>query len=147
MCIYVTFKTEMNRGELEEFKRTWVDDIFNGTPGSIPLTNYIHIAKQTPAIGITVYGNNHIHLGEFKADYGICRNIEGDNCYYPIITFYNQLNKFGTNYDTGQPNNYSIRPREDRDWTNGYITVTGDALLGIVRKSFEYVKIFDECLL
>lgn len=141
--ILCEFNSRMNSKEVSEFKRTWTDNIF-GSNNQIKLSDNISICKPRKIFGdtdsyyypICVYGHNMIKLGEFKVDNGFL----GENNYYPIIRFYNELNctAFG-GYDCGQPNNYSITSKTE---TNK-LTITTEKLLDIVRKSFEYIKIFE----
>ena len=140
MILY-EFNSRMNSKELSEFKRTWTDNIF-GSNTQIKLSENVSIYKPEKPFGdtdsyyysIKVYGHNMIKLGEFKVDHGFnCK----DN-YYPIIRFYNALNyTSGYGYDCGQPNNYSIETKTDK------LTITTEKLLDVVRKSFEYIKIFE----
>jgi len=140
--ILCEFNSIMNSKELSEFKRTWTDNIF-GSNNLIKLSENISICKPRKIFGdtdswyypISVYGHNGIKLGEFHVDHGCL----GENNYYPIIRFYNELNYTaigGGGYNCGQPNNYSLKAETDK------LTITTEKLLEIVRKSFEYVKIF-----
>ena len=135
------FNSKMNSKELSEFKRTWTDYIF-GSNTKIQLSENISIYKPEKTFGdtdsyyysIKVYGHNMIKLGEFKVDHGY----SGENNYYPIIRFYNELNyTCGYGYDCGQPNNYSIETKMDK------LIITSEILIETVRKSFEYIKIFE----
>jgi len=143
-----SFKKEMNTNEIEDFKSNWVQ-CFNGYAnnlGRIQLCGtYIYICP--PRMGeswwkperarVGVFGYNGVELGVFESDNGCKTN----GIYYPIIRFYNQLNacNMGGNYgyNCGQGNNYSI------PFTNDMLVLTDKLLLETIRKSFEYVKIFD----
>lgn len=138
--ILCEFNSRMNSKEVSEFKRTWTDNIF-GSNNQIKLSDNISIYKPRKIFGdtdsyyypICVYGHNMIKLGEFKVDNGFL----GENNYYPIIRFYNELNYTAIGGYDGQPNNYSITSKTDK------LTITTEKLLDVVRKSFEYIKIFE----
>jgi hypothetical protein len=83
-------------------------------------------------------GNNHIELGIFESDNGCIWGDHGIYAYYPTLTFYNNLNRVGCNYNVGQPNNTRVKMTEQ-----GMI-INEENLLKAIRDSFDYIKIFED---
>lgn len=137
------FKTKMSSEELDEYWKNWADVfISENTYDHIYLLNShirISVSKMDKTI-IRVYGHNNIELGIFKPDNGCIWGDHGIYAYYPTLTFYNNLNKVGINYNLGQPNNIQV---EMKMGEQGMI-INEENLLKAIRDSFDYIKIFED---
>ena len=135
------FKTKMSREELHEYWRNWADAfISENTWDNVYLLNsniYISVCKMDKTI-IRVYGYNHIQLGIFEPDNGCIWGDHGIYAYYPTLTFYNNLNRVGCNYDVGKTNKTRV------EMTEQGMIINEENLLKAIRDSFDYIKIFED---
>ena len=135
------FKTKMSREELHEYWKNWADAFIpENTWDQVYLLNSnicISVRKMDKTI-IRVYGHNHIELGIFEPDNGCIWGDNGIYAYYPTLTFYNNLNKVGINYNVGEPNNTRI------EMTEQGMIINEENLLKAIRDSFDYIKIFED---
>lgn len=135
------FKTKMTKEELHEYWRDWADVFIpENTWDTVYLLNShirISVSKMDKTI-IRVYGHNSIELGIFKPDNGCVWGDNGIYAYYPTLTFYNNLNIVGCNYDVGQPNNTRV------EMTEQGMIINEENMLKCIRDSFEYIKIFKD---
>lgn len=135
------FKTKMTNEELHEYWRNWADAFIpenSWDPVYLLNSNIcISVCKMDKTI-IRVYGHNHIELGIFEPDNGCVWGDHGIYAYYPTLTFYNNLNKVGINYNVGQPNNTRI------EMTEQGMIINEENLLKAIRDSFDYIKIFED---
>lgn len=138
------FKTKMTNEELHEYWKNWADAFRSkNIYDRVYLLNsniYIGVSSKNYGDKVTmnVYGHNHIELGIFKPDNGCIWGDHGIYAYYPTLTFYNNLNKVGCNYDVGQPNNTRI------EMTEQGMIINEENLLKAIRDSFDYIKIFED---
>jgi len=139
------FKTKMSREELHEYWKTWADAfrLEKNTWDRVYLLNsniYIGLSSKNYGDKVTmhVYGHNHIELGIFEPDNGCIWGDDGIYAYYPTLTFYNNLNKVGINYNVGEPNNTRI------EMTQQGMIINEENLLKAIRDSFSYIKIFED---
>ena len=137
----IIFKSEMTEEELLDYLRNWADVFIpENTLDTVYLLNsniYVSVSK-TAKTNVFVYGYNHILLGVFAPDNGCVWGENGIRSYYPTLTFYNNLNKVGINYEIGKPNNTRIERT-----TQGMI-INEANMLKAIRDSFSYIKIFDD---
>ena len=135
------FKTKMSREELHEYWKNWANVFIpENTWDQVYLLNSnicISVRKMDKTI-IRVYGHNHIELGIFEPDNGCIWGDNGIYAYYPTLTFYNNLNKVGINYNVGEPNNTRI------EMTEQGMIINEENLLKAIRDSFDYIKIFED---
>lgn len=68
----------------------------------------------------------------------MCLGDNGIYAYYPILTFYNNLNKIGISYNLGQPNNTQV------EMTEQGMIINEENLIKAIRDSFDYIKIFED---
>ena len=138
------FKTKMTNEELHEYWKNWADAFRSeNIYDRVYLLNsniYIGVSSKNYGDKVTmnVYGHNHIELGIFKPDNGCIWGDHGIYAYYPTLTFNNNLNKVGINYNVGQPNNTRI------EMTEQGMIINEDNLLKAIRDSFDYIKIFED---
>ena len=137
----VIFKTKMTNDELHEYWRNWADAFIpENTWDRVYLLNSnirISVSKMDKTV-MRVYGNNSIELGIFEPDNGCIWGDHGIYAYYPTLTFYNNLNKVGINYNVGQPNNTRV------EMTKQGMIINDENLLKALRDSFDYIKIFED---
>ena len=138
------FKTKMSREELHEYWKNWADAF---RPENT--WDRVYLLNSNICIGVSskdnygdkvtmyVYGHNHIELGIFEPDNGCIWGDHGIYAYYPTLTFYNNLNKVGCNYNVGQPNNTRV------EMTEQGMIINEENLLKAIRDSFDYIKIFE----
>lgn len=135
------FKTKMTYEELLDYLRNWADAFIpENTLDTVYLLNsniYVSVCK-TGKTDVYVYGNNHILLGVFAPDNGCVWDEHGICGYYPTLTFYNNLNKVGINYDLGKANNTRV------EMTEQGMIINEENLLKAIRDSFSYIKIFED---
>lgn len=135
------FKTKMSREELHKYWKNWANVFIpENTWDQVYLLNSnicISVRKMDKTI-IRVYGHNHIELGIFEPDNGCIWGDNGIYAYYPTLTFYNNLNKVGINYNVGQPNNTRV------EMTKQGMIINEENLLKAIRDSFDYIKIFED---
>lgn len=135
------FKTKMTNEELHEYWKNWADAFIpENTWDPVYLLNsniYISVCKMDKTI-MRVYGHNRIELGIFEPDNGCVWGENGIYAYYPTLTFYNNLNKVGINYNIGQPNNTRV------EMTTQGMIINEENLLKAIRDSFDYIKIFKD---
>ena len=135
------FKTKMSCDELHEYWKNWANAfISENTCDNVYLLNsniYVSVCKMYKTI-MRVFGNNHIELGIFEPDNGCIWGDHGIYAYYPTLTFYNNLNKIGINYNVGQPNNTRV------EMTEQGMIINEENLLKAIRDSFDYIKIFED---
>ena len=141
----VIFKTKMSREELHEYWKNWADAFRsekNAWDRVYLLNSNIYIGLSSKNYGdkvtMHVYGHNHIELGIFEPDNGCIWGDDGIYAYYPTLTFYNNLNKVGINYNVGQPNNTRV------EMTEQGMIINEENLLKAIRDSFDYIKIFED---
>jgi len=138
--IEAIFKTKMTREELHEYWKNWADVFIpenKWEPVYLLNSNIcISVCKMDKTI-IRVYGYNHIELGIFEPDNGCIWGDHGIYAYYPTLTFYNNLNRIGCNYNVGQPNNTRV------EMTEQGMIINEENLLKAIRDSFSYIKIFE----
>ena len=146
--IEVKYPRVLNKNELHEFKKHWVDAFRENCPrGMYLMDSYIYVVASSPndsigSLHVYSYAKNQILIGEFKPDHGAIwgNNGEGIYAYCPIIVFYNQLNylpAYGA-FNVGVPNNTCI------ECTKEGITINELNLLETVRDSWNYLRIFDK---
>ena len=135
------FKTKMTNEELHEYWKNWADAFIpENTWDRVYLLNSnicISVHKMDKTV-MRVYGHNHIELGIFGPDNGCVWGDHGIYAYYPTLTFYNNLNKVGINYNVGQPNNTRV------EMTEQGMIINEENLLKAIRDSFNYIKIFED---
>lgn len=135
------FKRKMTNEELNDYWKNWADVFIpENTWDHIYLLNShirISVSKMDKTI-MRVYGHNSIELGIFKPDNGCVWGDHGIYAYYPTLTFYNNLNKVGINYNVGQPNNTRV------EMTEQGMIINEENLLKTIRDSFSYIKIFED---
>jgi len=135
------FKTKMTNDELHEYWRNWADAFIpENTWNRVYLLNSnirISVDKMDKTV-MRVYGNNSIELGIFEPDNGCIWGDNGIYAYYPTLTFHNNLNKVGINYNVGQPNNTRV------EMTKQGMIINEENLLKAIRDSFDYIKIFED---
>lgn len=139
------FKTKMTNEELHKYWKNWAD-VFRPENTWEP----IYLLNSNICIGVSskdnygdkvtmhVYGHNHIELGIFEPDNGCIWGDHGIYAYYPTLTFYNNLNKVGINYNVGEPNNTRV------EMTEQGMIINEENLLKAIRDSFNYIKIFED---
>ena len=139
------FKTKMSSEELHEYWKNWADAFRpENTWDRIYLLNSNICIDVSPKdnygdkVTMYVYGYNHIELGIFEPDNGCVWGEHGIYAYYPTLTFYNNLNKVGINYNVGQPNNTRV------EMTMQGMIINEENLLKAIRDSFSYIKIFED---
>ena len=139
------FKTKMTNKELHEYWKNWADAFRpENTWDSVYLLNSnicISVSSKDnygDKVTMHVYGYNHIELGIFEPDNGCVWGEQGIYSYYPTLTFYNNLNKVGINYNLGQPNNTRV------EMTEQGMIINEENLLKAIRDSFSYIKIFED---
>jgi hypothetical protein len=139
------FKTKMSREELHEYWKNWADAFRpENTGDSVYLLNSnicISVSSKDnygDKVTMNVYGHNHIKLGIFEPDNGCVWGEQGIYAYYPTLTFYNNLNKVGINYNVGEPNNTRV------EMTTQGMIINEENLLKAIRDSFSYIKIFED---
>ena len=143
--IQVIYKQKLNNDELHKYYSDWADEFRVNTRGTYLCNSHIYVCPSSKSsifsdstTTMSVYGYNGIKLGEFHPDHGCIWGDNGIYAYYPILTFYNDLNKVGINYNCGQPNNLRIEP------TQQGLIINEENMLKCIRDSFEYIKIFKD---
>ena len=149
----LSIKANLNSKELNEFFAHWPDSLFSdkqeinswdspicGHNREVKLSEhiYVRICDGFKKNSVDVYESHGIKLGEFQPDNGW----HGGDNYYPIVRFYNQLNYSGFNggvYNVGRVNNYDAGKI-----VNDVFTLTTEDMLDTIRKSYEYLKIFED---
>lgn len=134
---------------LHEFKRTWVDAFRENPRGTWLLNSHIMVVPTAKLpwgesydtenrMFVYAYDRNKILIGEFRPDHGMIKS----GVYYPIITFYNQLNYLPGHgsFNVGVPNNTRIELQPGQE----ELVINEETLLKCVRDSWAYLKIFDD---
>lgn len=143
--IQTIYNRKLNKEELHEYYSNWADDFRINQRDTYLCNSHIYVCPSSKSsvfsdskTKMSVYGHNGIKLGEFHPDHGCIWGDNGIYAYYPILVFYNNLNKFGIHYNEGQPNNLRIEPTEQG------LIIDEEKMLKCIRDSFAYIKIFED---